>query len=114
MQLELAGKVINHAQYLKIIESKTAKLFSSGCEVAAILGGAPEHQQGADYMIGEIQRVYRLQGVKINNKHIEIIMRKMLQNSLRFLSVWTLLIFDHPSLSKRSVASLRLNISLSP
>ena len=25
---------------------KTAKLFSSGCEVAAILGGAPEHQQG--------------------------------------------------------------------
>ena len=33
----------------------------------------------ADYMIGEIQRVYRLQGVKINNKHIEIIMRKMLQ-----------------------------------
>jgi DNA-directed RNA polymerase subunit beta' len=33
----------------------------------------------AEYMIGEIQRVYRLQGVKINNKHIEVIMRKMLQ-----------------------------------
>lgn len=33
----------------------------------------------ADYMIGEIQKVYRLQGVKINNKHFEVIIRKMLQ-----------------------------------
>ncbi|AHX11575.1 DNA-directed RNA polymerase, beta' subunit [Neorickettsia helminthoeca str. Oregon] len=33
----------------------------------------------AEYMITEIQRVYRLQGVKINNKHIEVIIRKMLQ-----------------------------------
>ncbi|KYH12674.1 DNA-directed RNA polymerase subunit beta' [Neorickettsia sp. 179522] len=33
----------------------------------------------AEYMISEIQRVYRLQGVKINNKHIEVIIRKMLQ-----------------------------------
>jgi DNA-directed RNA polymerase subunit beta' len=33
----------------------------------------------ADYMISEIQRVYRLQGVKINNKHLEVIIRKMLQ-----------------------------------
>ncbi|UAT43180.1 DNA-directed RNA polymerase subunit beta' [Anaplasmataceae bacterium AB001_6] len=33
----------------------------------------------ADYMISEIQHVYRLQGVKINNKHFEVIVRKMLQ-----------------------------------
>ena len=33
----------------------------------------------ADYLIAEIQEVYRLQGVKINDKHIEVIARQMLQ-----------------------------------
>lgn len=33
----------------------------------------------ADYLINEIQEVYRLQGVKINDKHIEVIVRQMLQ-----------------------------------
>ena len=33
----------------------------------------------ADYLITEIQEVYRLQGVKINDKHIEVIARQMLQ-----------------------------------
>ena len=33
----------------------------------------------ADYMIDEVQDVYRLQGVKINDKHIEVIVRQMLQ-----------------------------------
>jgi len=32
----------------------------------------------ADYMIDEVQDVYRLQGVKINDKHIEVIVRQML------------------------------------
>ncbi len=32
-----------------------------------------------DYMIREVQRVYRLQGVEINDKHIEIIVRQMLK-----------------------------------
>jgi len=32
-----------------------------------------------DYMIGEVQRVYRLQGVEINDKHIEVIVRQMLK-----------------------------------
>ncbi|WP_375329915.1 DNA-directed RNA polymerase subunit beta' [Candidatus Tisiphia endosymbiont of Nemotelus uliginosus] len=31
------------------------------------------------YMVGEIQAVYRLQGVKIDDKHIEVIIRQMLQ-----------------------------------
>ena len=30
-------------------------------------------------MISEVQDVYRLQGVKINDKHIEVIVRQMLQ-----------------------------------
>ena len=33
----------------------------------------------ADYLCKEIQDVYRLQGVKINDKHIEVIVRQMLQ-----------------------------------
>ena len=33
----------------------------------------------AEYLIKEIQDVYRLQGVKINNKHIEVISRQMLR-----------------------------------
>jgi DNA-directed RNA polymerase subunit beta' len=33
----------------------------------------------AVYLINEIQDVYRLQGVKINDKHIEVIVRQMLQ-----------------------------------
>ncbi|MCB1557438.1 MAG: DNA-directed RNA polymerase subunit beta' [Alphaproteobacteria bacterium] len=35
----------------------------------------------ADYLINEIQDVYRLQGVKINDKHIEVIVRQMLQKT---------------------------------
>ncbi|MDQ7072034.1 MAG: DNA-directed RNA polymerase subunit beta', partial [Rhodobacterales bacterium] len=33
----------------------------------------------ANYMVDEVQDVYRLQGVKINDKHIEVIVRQMLQ-----------------------------------
>ena len=33
----------------------------------------------AAYLVNEIQEVYRLQGVTINDKHIEVIVRQMLQ-----------------------------------
>ena len=32
-----------------------------------------------EYLVNEIQEVYRMQGVKINDKHIEVIVRQMLQ-----------------------------------
>ncbi len=35
----------------------------------------------ADYLVKEIQDVYRLQGVKINDKHIEVIIRQMLRKA---------------------------------
>ena len=35
----------------------------------------------ADYLINEIQEVYRLQGVPINDKHIEVIVRQMMQKT---------------------------------
>ncbi len=36
-------------------------------------------EQLADYLVQEIQDVYRLQGVKINDKHIEVIIRQMMR-----------------------------------
>ncbi len=33
----------------------------------------------AEYIVNEIQEVYRLQGVKINDKHVEVIVRQMLR-----------------------------------
>ena len=33
----------------------------------------------ASYLVNEVQQVYRLQGVPINDKHVEIIVRQMLQ-----------------------------------
>jgi DNA-directed RNA polymerase subunit beta' len=33
----------------------------------------------ASYLVNEVQEVYRLQGVKINDKHIEVISRQMMQ-----------------------------------
>jgi DNA-directed RNA polymerase subunit beta' len=36
-------------------------------------------EQLSDYLVREIQDVYRLQGVKINDKHIEVIIRQMLR-----------------------------------
>ncbi|MGB0498572.1 MAG: DNA-directed RNA polymerase subunit beta' [Rubricella sp.] len=44
-------------------------------DILAILG----IEALADYLINEVQDVYRLQGVKINDKHIEVIIRQMLQ-----------------------------------
>ncbi len=35
----------------------------------------------ADYIVNEVQEVYQLQGVKINDKHIEVIVRQMLRKA---------------------------------
>ena len=42
----------------------------------------------ATYLVKEIQDVYRLQGVKINDKHIEVICRQMLQQGSRSSDPW--------------------------
>ncbi len=36
----------------------------------------------ANYIVNEVQEVYRLQGVKINDKHIEVIVRQMLRKCI--------------------------------
>jgi len=44
-------------------------------EILAIMGA----NRVQEYLVNEIQEVYRMQGVKINDKHIEVIVRQMLQ-----------------------------------
>ncbi len=44
-------------------------------DILAIMGA----KELARYLLNEVQEVYRLQGVKINDKHIEIIVRQMLR-----------------------------------
>ncbi|MCB9637408.1 MAG: DNA-directed RNA polymerase subunit beta' [Myxococcales bacterium] len=53
-------------------------------------------QHLAKYLVDEIQEVYRLQGVKINDKHIEVIVRQMLRR-VRILTVGdtSLVVDDH-------------------
>lgn len=66
-------------------------------EILAVLG----HVALAEYLVNEVQDVYRLQGVKINDKHIEVIIRQMLRRVLildpgdtRFLPTETAEMFD--------------------
>ena len=47
----------------------------SPSDVLSILGPGKVRE----YLVNEIQEVYRLQGVKINDKHIEVIVRQMMQ-----------------------------------
>ena len=62
------GDVIERGEYL--IEGNPAPH-----DILSILG----LEALADYLVDEVQNVYRLQGVTINDKHIEVITRQMLQ-----------------------------------
>ena len=62
------GDVIERGDYL--IEGNPAPH-----DILSILG----LEALADYLVDEVQNVYRLQGVTINDKHIEVITRQMLQ-----------------------------------
>ena len=46
-------------------------------DILAILGVEAVH----DYLIREVQRTYRMQGVDINDKHIEVIVRQMMRKT---------------------------------
>ena len=69
----------------KVIEVQEGDFVKRGDN---LVGGSPDPhdilevlgvEALAEYLVSEIQEVYRLQGVKINDKHIEVIVRQMLQ-----------------------------------
>ena len=64
-----------------------------------------------DYIMKEVQRVYRLQGVEINDKHIEVIVRQMLKKvnvedagDSEFLSGTTVNLVEFNKVNKQLVA----------
>ena len=69
----------------------------------------------AEYLVDEIQEVYRLQGVKINDKHIEVIVRQMLQKvEITFGGDTTLLPGEQVDLEEMQEANAKLTRSKKP
>ncbi len=86
---EIGGKKLNPKEYLiprgkhiSVHEGDRVKAgeaimdgLSNPHDILSILG----EKELAKFLVDEVQEVYRLQGVKINDKHIEVIVRQMLQ-----------------------------------
>jgi DNA-directed RNA polymerase subunit beta' len=79
---EVREYLIPHGKHLRVHDQDRVKAGQRLCE-----GPVDPHDilriKGVnavqEYLENEIQEVYRLQGVKINDKHIEVIVRQMLQ-----------------------------------
>ncbi len=74
--------LVPHGKHMRVHDGDRVKAGERLCEgpidphdILRIKG--PNDVQ--EYLVNEIQEVYRLQGVKINDKHIEVIVRQMLQ-----------------------------------
>ena len=80
--------------------------FLSGRDILAIKG----LDAFCNYLIGEIQAVYRLQGITINDKHLEIVLRQMLRKVTIISSGDTTLIPDSV-VSKAEFNNANKNIS---
>ena len=67
--------VIVHENDKIIAGTQLCEGSTSPMDILKILGAG----KAREYLVNEIQEVYRLQGVKINDKHIEVIVRQMMQ-----------------------------------
>ena len=86
IQPEDGGEVVEYlVPKSKVIDVQEGDYVKRGDN---LIGGSPDPhdiletmgvEPLAEYLVSEIQEVYRLQGVKINDKHIETIVRQMLQ-----------------------------------
>jgi DNA-directed RNA polymerase subunit beta' len=80
--LEVKEYLIPHGKHLRVHRGDRVSAGDRLCEGSVDphdilhIKGVNEVQE---YLVNEIQEVYRLQGVKINDKHIEVIVRQMLQ-----------------------------------
>jgi len=79
---EMKEYLIPHGKHIHVHDGDRVRAGERLCE-----GAIDPHDilriKGAnavqEYLVNEIQEVYRLQGVKINDKHIEVIVRQMMQ-----------------------------------
>ncbi|MBR4720006.1 MAG: DNA-directed RNA polymerase subunit beta' [Lachnospiraceae bacterium] len=82
---EIKTYLIPYGSRTKITEDPEGQMIEAGDELTD--GSVNPHdilkikgiRSVQDYMLREVQRVYRLQGVEINDKHIEVIVRQMLK-----------------------------------
>jgi DNA-directed RNA polymerase subunit beta' len=82
---EIKTYLIPYGSRTKITENPEGQMIEAGDELTD--GSVNPHdilkikgiRAVQDYMLREVQRVYRLQGVEINDKHIEVIVRQMLK-----------------------------------
>ncbi len=79
---EIKNYLVPHGKHLRVHRGDRVSAGDRLCEGSIDphdilrIKGVNEVQE---YLVNEIQEVYRLQGVKINDKHIEVIVRQMLQ-----------------------------------
>jgi DNA-directed RNA polymerase subunit beta' len=73
---------VPHGKHMRVHNGDQVRAGDRLCEgaidphdILAILGT----EKVQEYLVNEVQEVYRLQGVKINDKHFEVIVRQMLQ-----------------------------------
>ncbi|MBO5505217.1 MAG: DNA-directed RNA polymerase subunit beta' [Clostridia bacterium] len=62
----------------EVKEVKKGQALTEGSKYPQDILTVLDHTAVQDYIISEVQKVYRLQGVDINDKHIEVIVRQML------------------------------------
>ena len=82
---EIKTYLIPYGSRIKITDDEEGQIIEAGDELTD--GSVNPHdilkikgiRAVQDYMLREVQRVYRLQGVEINDKHIEVIVRQMLK-----------------------------------
>jgi DNA-directed RNA polymerase subunit beta' len=75
-------------------------------DILAVLG----EKELAKYLVDEVQEVYRLQGVKINDKHIETIVRQMLRR-VRVASAGDTGLLEGESVEKQTLAELNEKVT---
>jgi DNA-directed RNA polymerase subunit beta' len=75
--------MIPHGKHLNVYRGdvvKAGEQLVDGPVVPQDILRVSGEQRLQEYLVNEVQEVYRLQGVQINDKHIEIIVRQMLKN----------------------------------
>lgn len=83
-QIEVHEEMIPKWRQLNVLEGEKVEkgdIISDGPESPHDILRLRGIQLVTQYIINEVQEVYRLQGVKINDKHIEVIIRQMLRKA---------------------------------
>ncbi|MFB1021504.1 MAG: hypothetical protein QMC40_01940, partial [Vicingaceae bacterium] len=79
---EVKKYLINLSKHILVQENDFVRAgvpLSDGATTPADILAIKGPTQVQEYLVNEVQEVYRLQGVKINDKHFEVIVRQMMR-----------------------------------